>query len=123
MCRHLPPHQAEAGDARARDVFVNNIAWEATEAAVKALFAEFGSIMSLRMPRGDNPQRPNAHRGIAYITFGAGQPDSESLCRDPIADFLSPASAGGEVKEGVYSDGKVANRDSKVWRGATENVP
>lgn len=63
------------GGGASRDVFVNNIAWEATEADVRALFAAHGTIQSLRMPRGDNPHRPNAHRGIAYITFGTPHPN------------------------------------------------
>jgi hypothetical protein len=66
--------QGDDGGGASRDVFVNNIAWEATEAGVRALFAAHGTIQSLRMPRGDNPQRPNSHRGIAYITFSTPHP-------------------------------------------------
>jgi hypothetical protein len=80
----------DGGGGASRDVFVNNIAWEATEAAVRALFAAHGTIQSLRMPRGDNPQRPNAHRGIAYITFGTPHPNHAPWPCERLAFSASP---------------------------------
>ncbi|KAI9148613.1 Splicing factor [Blastocladiella emersonii ATCC 22665] len=48
-----------------RVLFVANLAFSATEAAVRALFAQHGTVTDLRLPR-DPAGKP---RGIAFVTF------------------------------------------------------
>jgi len=47
-------------------VFVGNLPWAATETEVQALFASYGGVTNVKIPKDINSGRP---RGFAFVTL------------------------------------------------------
>ena len=50
-----------------REVYVGNVDWAASEDEIRELFAEFGTIETLRVPRN----MMGKTKGVAFITFSS----------------------------------------------------
>lgn len=107
-------------------VHVGGLATAVTVANLHDAFIPFGEIADISLPKDDNPNNNNPHRGFAYVEFEEADDAKEAIDNMDQSEFfgrvikVSQAKAPKSAEEGLGSKTAVWEQEGWLAKHAVE---